>query len=520
VTVEAPRRRRDLRLNRSGEGERRWPLARIFTVGATVAALVAIAAVVAGGLALMRLSAARTELLDRTGPAVTAAQQLSAALVDQETGVRGFGLTGRPEFLDPYRTGSDAERAAVATLRRLDGVSGFAAVVADLDAVERAAADWRSGYADAVIARTGNATDMGRALFDRVRASVATLRADLDVLRLAARADLNTAASSLTAVGAAIAVVLAAFLVAAAVGLCRAVLRPVSELAGQVREVVSGDVQRPVRATGPREITTLGEDVEAMRLHILADLDGAHEANRRLDEQTRELERSNRDLEQFAYVASHDLQEPLRKVSSFCQLLQRRYGGQLDERADQYIEFAVDGASRMQLLINDLLAFSRVGRTTEEFVEVDLADVAKAAATQLEAARADVAGEILFGELPTVSGDVTLLRQMLVNLVGNGLKFHREGVPPLVTVSAQRVEDGWEIRVADNGIGIEPEYADKVFVLFQRLHARDVYPGTGIGLALAKKIVEFHRGRIRIDPPDGPGTVVLVTLPAAPEEKS
>jgi signal transduction histidine kinase len=128
-----------------------------------------------------------------------------------------------------------------------------------------------------------------------------------------------------------------------------------------------------------------------------------------------------------------------------------------------------------------------------------------------------VAGEIVVGELPTVGGDVALLRQMLLNLVGNGLKFHREGVPPVVTLSARRVEDGWEILVADNGIGIEPEYADKVFVLFQRLHGRDVYPGTGIGLALAKKIVEFHGGRIRLGHVDGPGTAVLVTLPA-PEE--
>jgi len=520
MTAQMIPTRRELSVSRSIEGGRRWPLARIFTVGAAVAAIVAITAIVLGGLALARLTQARVALLDVAGPAVIAGQQLSGALVDQDTGVRGFGLTGRTDFLDPYRTGVDAERTQVATLRGLAATAGFDQVTTDLAAVERAAAGWRSGYAEPVLAGAAAGPDAGRMLFDRVRVSTATLLGSIDVRRVTARDQLNATASDLTAFGAAIAVVLAAFLVVAAIGLRRSVLRPVSDLAAQVRAVVSGGVQHPVLGTGPREITELGEDVEAMRLHILADLDDAKEANRRLDRQTRDLERSNRDLEQFAYVASHDLQEPLRKVSSFCQLLQRRYGGQLDERADQYIEFAVDGASRMQRLINDLLMFSRVGRTTADFSPIDLGDVAAAAVAQVETARADVDGTITLGELPTVTGDATLLRQMLVNLIGNGLKFHRAGVPPTVTVRSRPVEGGWEIAVADDGIGIEPEYADKVFVIFQRLHGRDVYPGTGIGLSLAKKIVEFHSGAIRLDSGAGPGTVVRVTLPATPPEES
>jgi light-regulated signal transduction histidine kinase (bacteriophytochrome) len=294
----------------------------------------------------------------------------------------------------------------------------------------------------------------------------------------------------------------------------------VAELAAEVREVVSGNVQRQVRADGPREIVQLGEDVEAMRKHILNDLTDAKAVNRRLDEQARDLERSNRDLEQFAYVASHDLQEPLRKVSSFCQLLQRRYGGQLDARADQYIEFAVDGAQRMQRLINDLLAFSRVGRTTEEFEPVELGEVVKAATTQLEGLREQAGGTFEVGELPRVRGDRALLQQLMLNLLGNGLKFHRDGVPPVVRVHAERVGDNWEIAVADNGIGIEPEYAEKVFVIFQRLHGRDRYPGTGIGLSLAKKIVEFHGGRIGLDrrADTDPGATIRVTLPADPTD--
>jgi hypothetical protein len=295
-------------------------------------------------------------------------------------------------------------------------------------------------------------------------------------------------------------------------------LRPLSDLAVQVREVVTGDATQPVRAGGPREIVGLGADVEAMRQHIQRDLDDAQAANRRLDEQARELERSNRDLEQFAYVASHDLQEPLRKVSSFCQLLQRRYAGKLDDRADQYIAFAVDGASRMQRLINDLLTFSRVGRTTENFVALDLGETAAAAAAQLEPAREESDGEIDIGELPVVAGDPALLQALLVNLLGNGLKFHRAGVAPVVRVASRRDGDSFEITISDNGIGIESEYSGKVFVIFQRLHGRDVYPGTGIGLALAKKIVEFHGGRIDLADTPGPGTTVRFTLPVPREE--
>ena len=222
-------------------------------------------------------------------------------------------------------------------------------------------------------------------------------------------------------------------------------------------------------------------------------------------------------------MASHDLQEPLRKVASFCQLLQRRYAGKLDERADQYIAFAVDGAERMQQLINDLLSFSRVGRTTVRVharsrsttssrrpprswspprTDVDGDDRGRAAADRAAATR-------------------RCCGRCFVNLIGNGLKFHRDGRaatrrrwPP------NEIGDEWEITVSDNGIGIDPEYVDKVFVIFQRLHARDVYAGTGIGLALAKKIVEFHGGRIGIDPPrPEPGTTVRLTLPAPRETR-
>jgi light-regulated signal transduction histidine kinase (bacteriophytochrome) len=248
------------------------------------------------------------------------------------------------------------------------------------------------------------------------------------------------------------------------------------------------------------------------------------EVNRQLELQTEELTRSNRDLEQFAYVASHDLQEPLRKVASFCQLLQRRYAGQLDARADQYIAFAVDGAQRMQRLINDLLAFSRIGRLTSGFSDVDLDAVVREAVDQRETELAETGGSVTWSDLPVVRGEEPLLTSLIGNLISNSIKFRRPDRPPRVRLSARQVDDEWEITCQDNGIGIDAEFADKVFVIFQRLHAKEIYPGTGIGLAISKKIVEYHGGRIWLDtdvaepgataPPAREGTTIHFTLPA------
>ncbi|GAY09272.1 ATP-binding protein [Pseudonocardia sp. N23] len=506
---------------RADEG-RHWPLARIFGVVAATALLLAVIAAVVGTVSLSRLNAARADLLDEIGPAVRTGQTLETALVDQETGVRGFQLSGREEALASYAGGLRTEQDATATLTGLrDRVPGLGE---RLDRIETGIDAWHTGYAEPAIAavREGRpvdsgAPDTGRSLFDPVRAAVDDLQTDLETQRLAAREKLDTASAFVSAVGIVVAVVALLFLVAAGVVLRRAVLHPISRLAAQVRGVVSGRVTDEVEASGPREIIMLGDDVEAMRAHIVRELDRAKDTADRLDEQTRDLERSNRDLEQFAYVASHDLQEPLRKVASFCQLLQRRYGDKLDERGDQYIEFAVDGAQRMQRLINDLLAFSRVGRTTAGFTTLALRDVVAAAAEQQEAPRAEAGGEIVVGELPSLMGDRQLLLQLFANLIGNALKFRRPEEPPVVRIAATpvgRPEEGWEIAVSDNGIGIEPEYVDKVFVIFQRLHGRDVYTGTGIGLALAKKIVEFHGGRIWVDtdPRPEPGTTIRFTL--------
>jgi PAS domain S-box-containing protein len=225
----------------------------------------------------------------------------------------------------------------------------------------------------------------------------------------------------------------------------------------------------------------------------------------------RELERSNAELEQFAYVASHDLQEPLRMVASYCQLLERRYKGKLDADADEFIGYAVEGAGRMQRLINDLLTYSRVGRRANPLAPLASGDAVKLALANLKGAIAESGVAVEVDELPTVRGDRTLLAQLFQNLVGNAIKFRRDELP-LVRIGAERIDEHWQFTVADNGIGIEPAYLERVFLIFQRLHERSKYPGTGIGLAIAKKVVDYHGGRIWIDSTPGKGSRFHFTL--------
>jgi signal transduction histidine kinase len=293
-------------------------------------------------------------------------------------------------------------------------------------------------------------------------------------------------------------------------------IRPLHRLAAQVRQVADGDFEHEVTVRGAREVTSLAADVNTMRERILHELAASQQANAVLQAHASELQRSNAELEQFAYVASHDLQEPLRKVASFTQLLQRRYAGKLDARADQYIEYAVDGAKRMQALIDDLLAYSRVGRSSREPALVS----SDAALTQ---ARANLAEQIEetgatleTGHLPLVLAEMPLLIAVFQNLISNSLKFSG-GKPPRVVITVRRDEPFWLFSFSDNGIGIDPDYAERIFVLFQHLNERSAYAGTGIGLALARKIIEYFGGRIWLDASCTEGARFLFTLPM-PEE--
>jgi signal transduction histidine kinase len=468
-------------------------------------------------------------VLTRDFNAVTLSNRLFDQLVGAEAGVRGYALTGDPSALAPFHATQSKQAAADgAHLRSL--VAGNAGVRAALQRAGASASAWYTRWAIPTIAqvqRSGTSSvtkadiTAGQRLFQRVRNDytayigrlVASRNAGSHSLRLRTRVLLGIV------IGAAVALAIGG--AALWIGLRRWVLRPLLRLADETRTVRSGDVSHHVEFHGPAEIEALAADVESMRERLVTEIDESAAARARIEEahvelaeQAEELQRSNRDLEQFAYVASHDLQEPLRKVASFCQLLERRYKGQLDERADQYIAFAVDGAKRMQQLINDLLAFSRVGRLTSGFAEVALADCLASALRNLAAAIEASEAEVTADDLPVVQGEATLLVQLLQNLIGNAVKF-RGPEAPRVHIGAHRDGDTWEFSCADNGIGIEPQYAERIFVIFQRLHPKDEYEGTGIGLAMCKKIVEYHGGHIWLDTTVERGTTFRWTIPVA-----
>ncbi|CAN5860379.1 N/A [soil metagenome] len=237
----------------------------------------------------------------------------------------------------------------------------------------------------------------------------------------------------------------------------------------------------------------------------------------RVADRTEELQRSNQELEQFAYVASHDLQEPLRMVSSYMQLIERRYKGKLDADADQFIDFAVDGAKRMQALIQALLAYSRVGSRGKPLEPTSSAKVFEEVMANLQIAIEEAGATVTHDELPTVMADATQLSQLLQNLASNALKF-RGAEAPRIHIGVKKEKRNWIFSAHDNGIGIEQQFFDRIFVIFQRLHTRGEYPGTGIGLAVCRKIVERHGGRIWLESEPGKGTTFYFTIPVSLEK--
>jgi signal transduction histidine kinase len=482
---------------------------RWFALSVGLLVAVAVIGTVSCVIALNRLSDARVQLADRLDPAAIAASELKNGLVDQETGIRGVLLTGEASFREPYDRGVREAADASRELQSVRDTGALRSLDRQLNAVLARAAEWQTGYATTAqleaLARRDVASEPdrlaeGKQRFDAFRAALATFTRSLTAERLDARDRLDHSATVVQrwVIGTGIVILLS--VLAAALILRGVIVVPLGRLAARVRTVASGEFDEPVAGTGATEVVALGADVDVMRARIVEERD--------------DLARSNQELEQFAYVASHDLQEPLRKVASFSQLLQQRYAGQLDERADSYIEFAVDGARRMQDLINDLLAFSRVGRIETPPADVDCAELVERVRADLATAIEENGATIEADALPTVLGDDGLLRLVFQNLIGNAIKF-RGDAPPVVRLSAERDDGFWRFRCEDNGIGIDGEYADRIFVIFQRLHSRSSYEGTGIGLAMCRKIVEYHGGRMWLDTETArQGSAFCFTLPA------
>lgn len=515
----------------------RWAGRRLTVQGwiRLVLALMALLVVVGAGVGagLLRSTTSVTDhLLMDVEPAQTEAYRLQSALVNQETGIRGYAIAADRQFLEPYAQGRKDEAHAVARMRALIG--DRPELLRELETVEKRAADWRRTYAEPLVdgvtpgePRTIDpaTAEHGKKSFDRIRGASAKQIAGLATAVGEGRDQLESSRKVRDAVLIAMVVVFLLTGVALTILIRVLVTRPLDDLRIATRRVAQGDFDHVITGGGPVDLTAVAGDVENMRQRIVAELGSTREQREILTRQTAdldaqavELRRSNAELEQFAYVASHDLQEPLRKVASFCQLLEKRYGDQLDDRARQYIDFAVDGAKRMQVLINDLLTFSRVGRVNDARLPVDLDQALSKALANLESSVTESGARIdRPDELPQVVGDPTLATMLWQNLVGNAVKFRHPDRPPHIRITCERdPEDSgsWCFCVTDNGIGIPGEFEDKVFVIFQRLHARDAYGGTGIGLALCKKIVEYHGGRIWIDTAHTDGTRFCFTIPS------
>lgn len=502
-----------------------WPLRRRVTVLLAAVAVVLIAAVSTITVSAFNARDSLARQVDELTPAQAAVKQTMSAYLNQDNGIRGYALTSDTDFLGPYNDGVQDLQESRSTLQGIAGNNSD--IDAAIDQLLTAGDTWTHDFAEPTLEKVRSGEEvsaedyrLGRERFAELRQAASEADARISQELSQERERLTQATQQVVALLILVGVVVVVLSVFLWVMLQHWVLRPLDDLGNHLQQVSEGYYAHRIELEGPPEIERVGRDVDVMRERIVKDLHEVGAARRQLQEQsellerqTDELRRSNLELEQFAYVASHDLQEPLRKVASFCQLLQRRYRGQLDERADSYIDFAVEGAKRMQTLINDLLAFSRVGRT-KEFTEVDLNTALADALSSLEPRLEDAEAEVTREDMPTVEGDRTLLTQVFFNLVGNAVKF-RGNQPARVHVRVERNGDEWVFCCSDNGIGIDPQYAERIFVIFQRLHTRDKYGGTGIGLAMCKKIVEFHGGRIWLGATEeNVGTRICWSLPA------
>ncbi|MEI7733268.1 MAG: CHASE3 domain-containing protein [Verrucomicrobiota bacterium] len=401
---------------------------------------------------------------------LNAIHKLLAEVTDAETGQRGYLLTGRDNYLEPYQTSVLEIPRLLAELRRLrESEDRPAELLARLEQQIKLKFDElnstvqlrRSEGLPAALQIVNR--DVGKRVMDEIR-------------------------------------------------------RICEELVQEETDLLNASDAAMNRGTGRAMIILFIGTALTFALVVGAGVITSHATRKRADseaklvESVKHLALSNRDLEQFAYVASHDLQEPLRMVSNYCQLLGRRYKGRLDADADEFIQYAVDGAQRMQRLIDDLLAYSRVGSRRGKLVRTPVENAFREAVKNLETSIQESGATITHDALPELEADPNQLTQLLQNLLGNAIKF-RGKRGPQIHVSAEKRSGEWLLGVHDDGIGIAPEYREQIFVIFQRLNSKQEYPGTGIGLAICKKIMDTHGGKIWVEPKAGPGTTFYVKFP-------
>ena len=445
-------------------------------------------------------------------------EALLQSLLNMETGVRGFLVTGEDQFLDPYDQGRANFETHMNKTRVL--MASVPEQIVRLDELERLQQKWNTTMLQPAIERRRGAQNLQEALAT-ASARAGERKAVMDemrgvILRIEKQEDVLLAAR------------------AAQVQRRRATFETILWGGGLFSILLTGALALFAARTA-QQVAQAQSNLESSNVELRrakADTDAENERRRAAEEKlegaVQDLQRSNAELEQFAYVASHDLQEPLRAVAGCVQVLQKRYGGKLDARADQFIEHAVDGAQRMQNLINDLLAYSRVGTHGKEFAPVSMEKTADYALRNLSERIRETGVEVTRDALPDVWGDAGQIELVLQNLVSNALKFRGETDPQVhLGYELRRVQSAPDatgksvmseapqhvFSVRDNGLGIEPQYFERIFVMFQRLHTRTEFPGTGIGLAICKKIVERHGGVIGVQSVPSEGATFWFSLP-------
>jgi signal transduction histidine kinase len=496
-------------------GLSRWWADRPLRVKGLIVISIPLAALLASAPLVFAQNRSAERLNDRVRVTMQVDRQIQTvllSLLDAETGIRGYVATRRSVFLQPYFSGLAQLPAQTSTLSAL--VAGDPEQVSRSNDVEGLSRSELSQLAAlrSLAERSVPSRSLETDLLSEGKETMDDIREVLGKMRQ--RSERTLAAQQVAANGGEHATVLGLVFrtVAGLLGGLIAVLLFANGVVSRVGRIRDNSLRLAMEE--PLLDPPEGRD-EVGQAGVALDHAAELLVERRdaLVEQRADLERSNRELEQFAYVASHDLQEPLRMVASYVQLLDREYAGTLGEEAHEFIGFAVDGAKRMQALIQDLLTYSRVGRAEVPTQPTDLDAAYDRALENLSAPIEESGATVSAGHLPTVVANASQMTQLLQNLIGNALKFH--GAEPVeISIGAERHNGEWTLGVRDNGIGIDPKHADRIFAIFQRLHTREEYPGTGIGLALCRRIVERHGGQIWVESEPGRGTTFRFTLPA------